>query len=203
MKALPKVLGLVALFCVVITAGGCLLEEKVVEMVFSGETCAGFEEDHATGDFSSESILAYGQEILDILNDNGFDRDDIAQAFVMGGSYEVTDFEHSHDWTVSGAVFVERVGGIADPDTLLKYTSQPLSEALDNQIWAELHGDGVDLLNTALEDFLGGALPILRFTVENGTTTPEPTSSDRIVFDWETCIKLHLIYVEEFEFPDP
>jgi hypothetical protein len=202
MKATFKVIGLVALLCVLTLSVGCVLEEKVIEIVLSGETCADFEEDHETGDFTSESILAYGDEIQDILNDNGISRDDISKAFVVGGSYEVTDFEHSHDWTVGGSIFVERVGGGANPDTLLKYTSQSLKEALDNQIWAELHADGVDVLNQALADFLNGANPILRFTVQNGTTTPEPSSFDRIIFDWQTCIKMQLIYVEEFDFPD-
>jgi hypothetical protein len=202
MKATFKVIGLVALLCVLTLSVGCVLEEKVIEIVLSGETCADFEEDHETGDFTSESILAYGDEIQDILNDNGISRDDISKAFVVGGSYEVTDFEHSHDWTVGGSIFVERVGGGANPDTLLKYTSQSLEEALDNQIWAELHADGVDVLNQALADFLNGANPILRFTVQNGTTTPEPSSFDRIIFDWQTCIKMQLIYVEEFDFPD-
>lgn len=203
MRAIGRVLGLMALSCVLVTVGGCLLEEKVIDIVVSGETCAEFDEDHATGDFSSESELAYGQEILDILNDNDLDRSDIAKAFVVGGSYEVTDFTHSHDWIVSGSIFVERVGAGADPDTLLRYTSQSLLDALDNQIWAELHEDGVDVLNTALADFLGGALPVLRFTVENGTTDPPPDGSDRIVFDWQTCIRMQLIYTEEFDFPDP
>lgn len=202
MKAIPKVLGLMALCFALAMMAGCVLEEKVIEIVFSGETCADFEEDHATGNFTSESVLAYGEEIDDILEDNDLDRSDIARAFVMGGSYEVTSFSHSHDWTVGGSIFVERQGGVADPDTLLKYTSQSILGALDNQIWAELHPDGVEILNEALEDFLGGANPILRFTVENGTTVPAPNASDRIVFDWQTCIKMHLIYVEEFEFPD-
>jgi hypothetical protein len=202
MKAILKVLGLVALSCALMTLGGCLLEEKVIEIVFSGETCADFEEDHATGDFESESFLAYGQEILDVLEDNDLSRDDIARAFVMGGSYEVTDFTHTNDWTISGAILVERIGAVADPDTLLRYTSQSLEAALDDQIWAELHGDGVELLNTALEDFLAGAMPELKFTVENGTTVPPPGESNRLVFDWQTCIKIQFIYVEEFEFPD-
>jgi len=203
MKASIKALGLVALLCALTTAGGCLLEEKVIELVLSGETCAEFEEDHATGDFSSESVLAYGDEIQDILEDNDIDRSDISRALVVGGSYEVTEFSHTHDWTVAGAVLVERIGVKVEPDTLLRYTSQTLTEALDNQIWAELHPDGVDVLNTALEDFLNGQQPVLKFTVDNGTTTPEPGPSDRIVFDWQTCIKMQLIYAEEFEFPDP
>ncbi|MGD9140483.1 MAG: hypothetical protein PVJ42_02995 [bacterium] len=202
MKASIKALGLLALLCALTISSGCLLEEKVIELVLSGETCAEFQEDHATGDFSSESLLAYGDEIQDILDDNDIDRSDISRAFVVGGSYEVTDFSHTHDWTVGGAVLVERIGAKAEADTLLRYTSQPLTEALDNQIWAELHPDGVDVLNTALEDFLNGQQPVLKFTVDNGTTTPEPSSSDRIVFDWQTCIKIQLIYAEEFEFPD-
>lgn len=202
MRALPKVLRLVALLCALTITGGCFLEEKVIEIVLSGETCAGFEEDHSTGDFSSESLLAYGQEIDDILNDNGLDRSDIAEAFVMGGSYEVTDFSHTNDWTVSGSIFVERTDIAAGPDTLLRYTGQSIEGALNNQIWAELHGDGVGLLNTALANFLDGGMPILKFTVENGTTTPEPDAGNRIVFDWKTCIKMHLIYVETFDFPD-
>lgn len=202
MKAYIKALGIVALVCALAVAAGCDMEEKVIELALTGETCAEFEEDHASGDFSSESMLAYGEELEDILNDNDIDRSDIARAFVVGGSYEVTEFSHTHDWTVGGAVMVERMSLKAEPDTLLRYTSQSLTEALDNRIWAELHPDGVEVLNTALEDFLNGEQPVLRFTVENGTTTREPSSSDRIVFDWQTCIKMQFIYSEEFEFPD-
>jgi len=202
MKAPIKAVGLVALACVLAAAAGCDMEKKVIELMVTGETCAGFEEDHASGDFSSESVLAYGDELQEILEDNDIDRSDIARAFVVGGSYEVTEFSHTHDWTVGGAVLVERMGLKAEPDTLLRYTSQLLTEALDNQIWAELHPDGVQVLNTALEDFLEGQQPVLKFTVENGTTTPEPSSSDRIVFDWETCIRMQFIYSEEFEFPE-
>jgi hypothetical protein len=203
MKAIPAGLGLAALLCVLIVTGGCIMEEKVVELVFTGETCVDFEEDHATGEFSSQSVIEFGQDLVDILNENDLDRSDIAQAMVMGGSYEVTDFTHGHDWTVSGSILVERLDLSGEPQTLLAYTSQSLSEALDNQIWVELETAGVSVLNGALQDFLNGGYPQLRFTVENGTTSPAPGASDHIVFDWQTCIKMHFIYTEEFDFPDP
>jgi hypothetical protein len=196
-------LGLCILACMILAGSGCILEEKVVDIVLTGETCAEFEEDHASGDFSSESVLAYGQEINEILEDNDLDRSDISSATVMGGSYEVTDFSHTHDWIVSGSILVERVDIADGPDTLLGYTSQSVSEALGTQIWAELESDGVRLLDDALLDFLNGGMPVLKFTVANAATTPEPDGSNRIVFDWKTCIALHIIYSEEFDFPDP
>ena len=55
MKATFKVLGLLALTGALVVLTGCIMEDKVVELVFSGETCAEFVENHATGDFSSES----------------------------------------------------------------------------------------------------------------------------------------------------
>lgn len=192
----------VAALCVVLGGPGCILEEKVVEVVLTGETCAEFVEYHESEEFATPDTVDYAFRLNDILEENGLDRSDIAEARVMSATYQVTDFDHSHDWSVSGSISVERLGG-GDPETIINYTNQSLLAAQPAPVAASLNADGVLIVNQALQDYLDGGYPVLVFEVVNGTVDPDPSSSDPIVFDWEACIKIHILYQEEVEVPDP
>jgi hypothetical protein len=181
---------------------GCLLEEKIVEVVLTGETCAEFPEDHETEQYTTPVVVDYATRISEILADNDLDRSDIAMARVVSASYQVTDFDHSHDWTISGYIEVERVGSV-DADTILNYTNQSLLGAQAEPIVASLHTEGVNIVDQALEDYLNGQSPMLRFSVNNGSVDPAPSELDPLVFTWEACIRIHIVYQEDLEVPDP
>jgi hypothetical protein len=192
----------VAVLCLALGGPGCILEEKVIEVVLTGSTCAVFVENHDTENFTTPVLLDYANEIDEILMDNGLSRDDIAMAKVMSATYQVTSFDHSHDWTISGVITVEWVGASA-AETIVSYTAQSVEAAEPVPVQASLDADGVQVINDALADYLNGGYPMLRFEVVNGDVSPTPSEADRLVFTWESCIKVHILYQEELEVPDP
>jgi hypothetical protein len=195
-------LTLAVLLCLLAVGSSCVLEDKVIDIVVTGTTCVEFPENHDSENFTTPMTLDYGSEIGQILEDNEVSREDIVSAHVVSASYEVTQFAHDHDWVVSGTITVERVDTGGNPQVIIDYTSQSIQAAMGDKIYPELEPAGVDVLDQALADFLDGYDPVLRFTVQNGSVDPDPSPQDRIVFVWEACVVLHLVYSAEFEGPD-
>jgi len=186
----------------ILAGGGCVLEEKVIEVVYTGETCAEFLEAHESAQFTTPVIDDYGDRINDILEEEGLNRDDILAAKVMSAAYQVTEFDHGHDWTISGYITAEHIGN-GGPAAILTYTDQSLVAAMPEAVPADLNSDGVAVVNEALQAYLDGGYPMLKFEVHNGTVQPAPSPTDSLVFAWEACIKIHVVYSEELEVPDP
>jgi hypothetical protein len=181
---------------------GCVIEDKVIEVVVTGETCAQFAENHDTEEFTTPVTIDYAQRIDEILEDEDLDRSDIAAAKVMSATYQVTAFDHSHDWTISGYITVEELGD-GGPARIIDYTDQSLLAAQAEPVQAQLNEAGVSIVNEALQAYLDGGYPMLRFEIDNGSVEPAPSASDRLVFTWEACIKIHILHREEVEVPDP
>jgi len=198
MKRAIKRMTFVLILCLAVITSGCL-EEHVIEIVLTDQTCAPFEEYHETENFVTPDTVDYGAEIEKILVENGVSRSDIAYAFLVSASYGVTDFSHTHDWDISGYVTVEREDIVDGPDTLLNYTDESVEAALGVHIPADLNPKGVAIVDRALEDFISGIKPVLIFTVHNGSVTTDPSPADPIVFDWEACIVIQVITQEELE----
>ncbi len=198
MKQFIRGITFLILLGLVVIANGCL-EEHVIEIVLKDETCASFPENHDNENFVTPDTVDYGKEIEKILRDNEISRSDIAYAFLVSASYSVTEFEHTHDWDISGYVTVERGDIVDGPDTLLNYTDQSVEEALDVHIQADLNDKGVAIIDRALADFINGMNPILIITVNNGNVDIDPTPADPIVFDWEACIVIQVITQQELE----
>ncbi len=190
--AVAVVLGIVAL-------PGCL-KDKVLEIVLTAETSADFATDEESASWTKAAIVDLGQEIRDILEDNGYSTSDIKSAHVTSAHYGVTSFIHEHDWEIGGRIDVEYNG---TTETAILYTAQSVQAALGKKISAPIEPDAVTLMNQALQEFLSGGNPVLTFTVVNGSVTPAPTAADRIVFDWRAWIAIQVIVEEEVEVPDP
>ena len=188
-----------ALCLVPLALSGCL-DEKTLDIVLTGETYADFSQNETTSAWTEPAIIDMAQEIRDILEDNGYDESDLKDAKVTSASYGVTSFSQAHDWTISGSITVTYNG---NTQTLVDYASQSVQGALGQKISAPLLASGVDLINGALTDFLGGQNPILTFTINNGSTTPAPSGGDPMVFDWRAGLAIQVILNETVEVPDP
>lgn len=178
---------------------GCL-DDKVVELVATGETSADFSQNETSEQWTEPAIIDIGQEVRNILEDNGYDESDIKDAHVMAVSYGVTSFSQAHDWDISGAITVTYNG---DTQVISNYTSQSVEAALGKKIPATLEQPGVDLVNHALDDFVAGQNPILTFTINNGSTAPPPSGEDPMIFDWRAWLAIQVILSQEVTVPDP
>ncbi|MFQ5512325.1 MAG: hypothetical protein ACE5EO_10815 [Candidatus Krumholzibacteriia bacterium] len=197
------------LLVVLALGGGCVLEDKVVQIVFSDETFVEFHERHESETFTTPLVLDYAQEINDVLVEEDMDRSMIVNASLVSVSYGVTRFSHAHDWEITGAIAIERTdpggpGSILGPATIVNYDSVSVQGALGEKITADLDPAGVALLNGALQDFIDGQNPILVFTVQNGNVDPNPSATDVLDFDWKAWLSIQVIVEETLEdVPDP
>lgn len=202
MKTIRTTIVLLMVFALAAVNFGCL-DEKVIEIVVTGETCAVIHEDEDGSSPPDPEVLDFAQEIRDILDDAGYSVDDIIDAFLMGGHYGTVNFDQQHDWTVSGAIQVQRSDISGPVVTIINYASQSVQAALNQKIPAPLEQAGVDVINDALTAFLAGESPVLTFYVVNGSIAPTPSPSDRMIFDWKAWISIQVILEESLEVPDP
>jgi hypothetical protein len=117
-------------------------------------------------------------------------------------TYEVLD-PPAHDWTLTGAITVERVDNSDGPETVIDYASQSLMGAYGAPVFADLNEDGVDLINDAIDDYIAGQDPVLLFKVVNSACSPTPSSQDQLIFDWEACVLYYAVVAETLAVPDP
>ena len=194
---MKKVLTAIALMIPIVLAlglGGCLLEDREIEIVLNDEFCYDFDEYHTTENYTNPAVIELGEDLDSLLVDNDIIRDQIVDVFLVSGSYKIDEFSHTHDWEISGIITVERldISGVG-PDTLIVYHEISLEDELGITTFVPLHADGVGIINQALDDYRDGSSPVLRVTVENGEVEPSPTVSDPLDFIWKACINVQVI----------
>jgi hypothetical protein len=195
---------LALLLCVLAVGPGCVLEDKVVEIVLKGQTCVEWTEYHESAEWNTPLELDYADSIRKILEDNDIDIDKIKDAKLVSASYWVTvNNNDAHDWSISGYITVQRDDGPVRQ--MVEYTDQSLNAAYLTPTDADLDAAGVAIINGAFDSFLVDpyAPIVLTFTTENDAVTPGPTPSDPLDFIWKACLKIHVVYGETFELPDP
>jgi len=204
MKATMKKTGLLLfLFGIIQISGGCIMEDRVVELVANETTCVEFVEDQSSVSFVTPATVNYAAMLNEILDDNDISREDIVSARLVSASYGVTEFPTHADWLITGSITVEREDVSDGPETLWNYASVSVSASLGKKIPMVLNSDGVGVLNRALGDFLAGGSPVLTFRVNNSGVAPAPSTSDHLVFAWQGCIVLDIVAKADIEVPDP
>jgi hypothetical protein len=208
MKTAMKKAGLL-LFLVglVQLVGGCIMEDRIVELVVNESTCMDFEQNEYTTTFTTPVTVWFADEINKALEDNDVSREDIVTARLVSASYGVTEFPDHSDWLITGSVTIQREDSTRHedmvPNTLWDYQDLSIVGAVGMKIPAILNPDGVGVLNRALDDFLAGRNPVLTFRVENANVTPTPTTEDRLIFKWKGCISVDIVAKSDIEVPDP
>ncbi|HET6349565.1 MAG TPA: hypothetical protein VFH88_10840 [Candidatus Krumholzibacteria bacterium] len=196
---MKRTLAILAVCMVPLALSGCY-EDKVLDIVITGETSAEFSQNETSEQWTNPVIINIAQEIRDILSRNGYDEGDLTGAHVTSASYGVTSFSQAHDWEISGAITVTYNG---NTQAILNYTSQSVSAALGKKTSASLESGGVDLINAALQDFLDGSDPVLTLTINNGSTTPAPSVGDPMIFDWRAWLAIQVIVSTTASVIDP
>jgi hypothetical protein len=174
--------------------GGCLVEDRTVEIVLNSEHCESFPENHDSESWTSTDLITLGADIDELIEDNDISRDDIVEIFVMSGSYDVTSFVMVHDWKISGEIMIERTDiSSPGPATLITYSDSINAEYISGRKSIPLEEAGVAVINQALEDYLAGAHPILELSVVNGAVDPSPSAADPIIYTWEACLLIQVV----------
>jgi hypothetical protein len=192
-----------ALVGLIAAGGGCVMEERTVDVVVTDETCADFTVNEQAASFVLTAYVDLANTLSEALLDNDASREDIVSARIVSMTYGVTAFDQSHDWMTTGSLTVERYDKTDGPYTILEYTSQSVQEALGKKIPANLNSDGVGVINRALEDYVAGENPTLIFKFNNVSVSPLPSASDPIVFTWQPCLMTQVVVATDTDVPDP
>jgi hypothetical protein len=114
---------------------------------------------------------------------------------MVSGSFKTVKVD-PHDWTVDADISIARDdnGDSAfedGPFPLVSFTDQSL-KALKGQP-ADLHADGVALVNRALESLISGADPRLVLIVSDEDVDPTPSESTPMAFTTDACVKFQVV----------
>ena len=202
---MKKAAPLLLLLGLVTALSNCIMEDRAVELVLNDRTCPEFTTDEDTVSFALPPVeVNYASELDSILRDNGVEREELVSANLVSVLYGVTSFDQAHDWTITGAITVERFDIADGPATLVDYASYPISSAaVGIETSLGLNSAGVGVMNRALSAFLADSLPVLIFTVNNSGVSPKPSKTDRIIFDWKACLSMQIVTKADIEVPDP
>lgn len=203
---MKKVIFTAALMIPIVIAlglGGCLLEDRDVQIVLNSDHCVDFPEDHASESWTTSKTVELGEDLDQLLADNEISVEDIDSIFVTGGMYDVIEYiVISHDWEIEGEITIERTDVTGSgPVTLISYDSVFIEEEYaSGPQTVSLEPAGVALISQALYEYLNtGAIPEFELSVVMGDVDPSPTTEDRIQFVWEACIKVQVITSLEVE----
>lgn len=212
MRATTRIVTGVLLLCLAAGVLGCILEEKVIDIIFKNETFVEFEQRDTSAHHETPSYLDVADEIDEILADNDLSRGDLESARLVSCSYGVTRFwdpagPHD-DWDVSGYVTIKRtdkkLGGRADSAVIVNHTWESVKDAVGQRIVADLDSAGVAVLHRAFDDYIFHGLdPELQFDVHSGVVDPVPSEADTMKFDWTAWLLIDVVVRDTLELPDP
>jgi hypothetical protein len=200
---------LLVLGTVFLRGDGCIMKEKVFEIVLFSETSAEFPQNETSATFANPAVVDFDQDLDDALAEAGYSRGDIISAEVQAGHYGALNNESAHDWIISGQITMERLGpGGTGPVTAMTYTSQSVDAAIGKKIKAPIEPGAIDIVNDALAEYLDGQQGIqMEFVIDNGSAVgpqgESPSGADPMVFRWKAWITITVILSDEADWPDP
>lgn len=193
--------GLLLLLCLGVMGAECpsipTVEEKIVELVMGASLTAVFEArgiENVFGELQTVDLVE-GIDLREILDNAGIDVNDVMGISLYGVSYRVVKPDPTASRAIqNGQVMVGR-GTTANIILVQNFNESPVNDVVD---WkpAELHEDGVALINELLDEYLnavrtGATLPAQKLScLPSGQSTPSDVNTD---FDWELRIDINVV----------
>lgn len=194
MKQLCAKLLVIAVLGSLLATAGCVLSES--DLVITDNICVGIDEVQTDGSFSTFVVADDFKEQLEKkLAQYGKSSKDVKSIHMVSGSFKTVKVS-PHDWTVDADINIGRDdngdSSYEDgPAPLVSFSNQSL-KALKGQP-ANLHADGVAVVNRALESLIGGGDPRLVLIVNNEDVDPTPTESTPMEFHTDACVKFQVV----------
>jgi hypothetical protein len=194
MKQLCARLLVIAVLGSLLATAGCILNNS--DLVITDNICVAIDEVQTGSSFTTFVVADDFKEQLEKkLAQYGKGKKDVKSIHMVSGSFKSVKV-HPHDWVVDADIDIYRDdngdGTFDDgPFPLTSFEDQSL-KALKGQP-ADLHADGVALVNRALESLLTGADPRLVMIVSDENVTPAPSESTPMAFTTNACVKFQMV----------
>ena len=197
-----------AMFLALVTSSvlwlaGCT-EEKIIEIAIGTEAEKDFPQGPSSDvQFENSETINIAEEVEKALAGTRFNRKQILRAVLNGASYGVLTYTGTTRWKIGGKVTVQRLD-ISGPEAdLIQYDDVIVPDAVGKKITAKLTKAGVLIIDQALNDFVSGDDPVLRFVTRTELVDPPPSTSNQIEFDWRVWVRYQVIVHESAKIFDP
>lgn len=186
---------LAAIVCLTAVTTSCIYDPQSGEVVVTETICVNMHQYETDGDISSRAINdKFRERLLDEIDSYGATLDDIQSINVVSATYKLASLKNTrHDWRVAADVYVSRNDVSDGPEMLISFSNQSIEALKGKPVVADLDGDGVALLNRALDDLLDGMDPSVSVVLMNTSISPEPTVDDPLQFNWVACVEFQAV----------
>lgn len=186
---------LAAIVCLTAVTTSCIYDPQSGEVVVTETVCVNMHQYETDGDIGSSAVSdKFRERLMEKIADYGATLDDIDELTVVSATYKLSSLKNTrHDWTVSADVYVSRDDVSDGPEMLISFSNESLQGFKGKPVNASLDGDGVALLNRALDDLLNGMDPAVRVSLMNTSISPEPTMDDPLQFNWVACVEFQAV----------
>jgi hypothetical protein len=196
MKQLCARLLVIAVAGGLLASAGCVYDNT--DLVITENVCVNLEETQTTDNFGTFVVADKFQEQLSKkLKEYGKSHKDVKAIHMVGATFKAMSVK-PHDWTVDATIDIGRQdveeGPFEDgPASFVSFTDQSLLALTGVPNQADMHADGVDLVNRALESLVNGEDPRLVMLVKNESVTPTPSTLDPMQFKILACVKFQVV----------
>lgn len=196
MKQLCARLLVIAVAGGLLASAGCVYDNT--DLVITENVCVNLEETQTSGNFGTFVVAdQFKEQLQKRLKEHGKSEKDIKAIHMVGAAFKAMSVK-PHDWTVDATIDIGRqdveAGPFEDgPAPFVVFTDQSLLALTGAPNQADLHADGVALVNRALESLVGGEDPRLVLLVKNESVTPTPSVSDPMQFKILACVKFQVV----------
>jgi len=186
---------LVAMVCLTAVTTSCIYDPQTGTVVISETICVNMHEYETDGNIGSRAVCdKFRQKLMDRIADYGATLDDIDDISVVSASYKLATLKGTkHDWVVSADVNLHRDDVVDGPEMLTSFSNQSVGDLKGPFTAAVLDGDGVALIDRALDDLLEGMDPIIIVTLDGFSIAPTPSMSDPFEFNWVACVTFQAV----------
>jgi hypothetical protein len=196
MKQLCARLLVIAVAGVSLALAGCVYDRT--DLVITENVCVNIEEYQTTGSFTTFVVCdKFKEELEEKLREYDRKKKDVKSIHMVSATFK-TLYVKSHDWKVTANVDIARQdtpGGAYDdgPAPFMSFRRQSLKELRGAPTDADMHADGVELVDRALDTLIDDEDPRLVLLVNNENVRPTPSSSDPMEFKFRACVKFQIV----------
>lgn len=196
MKQLCARLLVIAVAGGLLASAGCVYDDT--DLVITENVCVNISQYQTTGSFASFVVVDdFENKLRAKLEEYGKTEEDIESIHMVSATFKALDVKR-HDWVFDATIDIARrddpSGPYDDgPASFVSFTDQSLKGLKGAPNEADMHADGVALINRALESLLVGEDPRLVMLVSNESVTPTPSTSDPMEFKFLACVKFQVV----------
>jgi len=196
MKQLCAGLLVIAVAGILLASAGCVYNKT--DLVISENVCVTIDEYETTGSFSTFVVCdKFKEQLAKKLKDYGKSEKDVKAIYMTSATFKAMDVK-PHDWNITANIDIARqddpgAGYDAGPAPFVSFTDQSLLALQGGPTDADMHADGVSLVNDALESLVDGEDPRLVLLVTNESVTPTPSTSDPMEFKILACVRFQVV----------